>query len=286
MKYLIKSVAIVLGLFISVTITACTPSVKIDKEKFKYEGELKGKIPHGQGKLYNGQVLRYEGEFVDGRLNGQGKSYSNNKVEFEGSFRDNLMDGKGVFNFSSGSVYSGDFKAGKLNGTGELKYPNGLVYIGEFTNDKMEGKGKLYQDGKLVYQGNFENNQLPSPKADVARCIYSYLDEQFNYSTNIARMSFAGVTKTFDIKLNSLTSATGSGYAIYNVKYTEKAAYLNKDGKNGVEVKMNLENVDGKWKVISFQKGATVNGNYIESLTNAISDIVKQEIMMNMPQYR
>ena len=81
-------------------------SVKL-KDGSLYVGEMKGRRPHGNGKMTfpNGNV--YTGSFVKGK-----------------------MQGKGVYLFSDGERYEGEFHAGRQHGKGICYFVDGRCYDG------------------------------------------------------------------------------------------------------------------------------------------------------------
>lgn len=162
----------VLILTLTWIITGCSSKTKVS-EQFDYKGELKGKLAHGSGTLYEDGALIYEGQFQDGVIHGQGKLYENNVLKYEGEFTEAKALGKGT-------IYS---KAGKkmFEGTitendGETCKGTGILYNdqeepayqGEITvrGDKVEltGEGKiLYPSGQVFYEGELKEG-MPSGK--------------------------------------------------------------------------------------------------------------------------
>ncbi len=103
--------------------------VQLDLAEGKYEGQVKGGLPHGQGTLYSPNGDRYVGEHRNGDFSGQGTYYFSDTGPFagnryEGEFRDNRPTGQGTFYSKSGDVYTGKWAAGNPIG-GSLVRPDG-----------------------------------------------------------------------------------------------------------------------------------------------------------------
>lgn len=110
----------------------------------KYEGELKGVIPHGRGVGYweNGYKW-YEGDFIEGEPKGYGRYYYPDGVlRYEGETEDFQYFGTGVEYYKNGyKKFEGVFR----------KTP----YF--FYGGRLYDKGRLYhEDGSLKYCGTFE----------------------------------------------------------------------------------------------------------------------------------
>jgi hypothetical protein len=100
---------------------------------YKYNGEWKEDLLHGQGKFIwkDGDV--YEGEWKDGKIHGQGKKTYNNKDVYEGAWKDGKRHGLGEFIYRNGKThYEGQWKNGMKHGQGKIIWPPEQAYQGEF----------------------------------------------------------------------------------------------------------------------------------------------------------
>ena len=133
------------------------------KDGSYYIGEVKGKLPHGKGKLVFANSDIFEGTFVDGRIEGEGKFRSGGNV-YEGIFSDERPSAQGLakiiveadskyklvadgeapsqptkkdnivrsIRLKDGSTYIGELKGKRPHGEGKITFPNGDTYEGEF----------------------------------------------------------------------------------------------------------------------------------------------------------
>ena len=69
--------------------------------KLVYEGEYKGGVRNGQGKMYFNTGEWYEGEFKNGKREGKGRFYWDKTCYWEGMFNNNEMNGVGVYHDSN-----------------------------------------------------------------------------------------------------------------------------------------------------------------------------------------
>jgi len=105
-----------------------------------YRGELKGKIPEGQGVFQYNDSSRYEGEFRNGLMEGFGKlSWPDGKT-MEGNFSKGRLEGQGHCKWTDGSTYVGEFREGKMHGMGVFTWANGEHYEGRFSDGKQAPK--------------------------------------------------------------------------------------------------------------------------------------------------
>ena len=124
------------------------------KGKYKYKGEWKNDIPHGNGIM---EIAKDKttiiGSFVNGYIDGKGKQLFEQTTEetqpyYEGEFACGVHHGYGTYDYGDGSYYKGKFANSKFHGKAEIyssKY--NTLYIGSYSNDKRIGKGILYTDG-------------------------------------------------------------------------------------------------------------------------------------------
>lgn len=145
--------------------------ILIYKDKARYEGEFKprlngspkGVYHEGFGKMTypkESNKKSYEGQWKGGVFDGKGKIVWANGHTYEGDFKEGKYYGKGVYIWSNGNRYEGEFKNDSFNGKGVLIWSDGDRYEGEWINDKPHGFGIFTSsNGKRQYQ-NWDNGQL------------------------------------------------------------------------------------------------------------------------------
>jgi hypothetical protein len=142
-----------------------------------YRGGVRGTLLHGKGE-YVAKSFRYEGEFREGVKHGQGVYGWDNGNRYEGPFVNDLPEGIGKYVFASGDTYQGELKAGaltgrgiyvtkagdtqegtfvdaRLNGVGIYRFANGDRYEGEVQLGRLHGKGRYYIKGGDRIEGAF-----------------------------------------------------------------------------------------------------------------------------------
>ena len=123
---------------------------------YKYNGEWKEDLLHGQGKFIFKSGDVYEGEFKDGKYNGQGKYISKDGDVYEGEWKDGEKHGQGKKTYNDKVVYEGAWKDGERHGLGKFIYRNGKThYEGQWKNGKKHGQGKIIWPPEQAYQGEF-----------------------------------------------------------------------------------------------------------------------------------
>ena len=146
-------------------------SVKM-KDGSTYVGELKGKRPHGKGKLVfeNGDL--YDGNFVKGKMSGEGIYRYSDGRSYSGEFLNGKKHGQGTFQYNDGRVYDGGWQDDCRHGYGQMTYPNGDIYSGMWADDAREGTGcYFYADGSTYVGEAFTNPyDLPNEGAYTETC--------------------------------------------------------------------------------------------------------------------
>ena len=123
---------------------------------YKYNGEWKEDLLHGQGKFIFKSGDVYEGELKDGKYNGQGKYISKDGDVYEGEWKDGEINGQGKKTYNNKEVYEGAWKDGEQHGLGKYIYRNGKThYEGQWKNGKKHGQGKIIWPPEQAYQGEF-----------------------------------------------------------------------------------------------------------------------------------
>ena len=111
---------------------------------FKYQGDFKDGLKHGNGAYVWENGDRYQGEFAEDRPQGHGKYQFANGDSYEGEVKAGVVSGKGIYLTKSGDRIEGSFAEGRPNGVGIYRFASGDRYEGEMVAGKIEGKGRFY----------------------------------------------------------------------------------------------------------------------------------------------
>jgi hypothetical protein len=128
-------------------------------KSFKYQGEYKDGMMHGQGTYQWENGDRYEGEFVTDRPNGKGRYQFGNGDTYEGEVKAGVVSGRGTYVTKAGDRIEGSFVDGKPNGVGIYRFTSGDRYEGEMVAGKLQGKGRYYIKSGDRIEGTFENGR-------------------------------------------------------------------------------------------------------------------------------
>jgi hypothetical protein len=116
----------------------------------RYEGTIRNRKMHGEGKLTFPDGRVYEGGFADGQIEGEGTYTYPDGRSYVGEFRNGMRNGYGILEFPSGEIYEGNWLDDKKNGQGIVIWPDGEKYVGGFRDGKMDGKGTYtYSNGRV-----------------------------------------------------------------------------------------------------------------------------------------
>lgn len=141
-----------------------------------YEGEIKGIMRHGNGKItYKATGNVYEGQFENDLRTGTALITYSNGDKYEGQVFNGKFNGLGKYTFADGSWYYGEFYENMKDGVGEFHWADGSYYYGSYANDKRNGKenvtitlfdGSIYSGKpKMVfsngdtYTGDFQDDE-------------------------------------------------------------------------------------------------------------------------------
>lgn len=108
-----------------------------------FEGTLRLRKFHGQGKYTWKEGGQYEGNFHRGKLVGKGKYTTADGDVYEGNFKDNKYQGSGKYTWTDGSSFEGQFKNGRML-NGRYTDADGNVYTCKFKY-KLNGDRKTSQ---------------------------------------------------------------------------------------------------------------------------------------------
>jgi len=152
---------------------------------YKYEGDYKDGLFHGQGTLTYSDGDQYVGEFKDGKYHGQGTFTWSDGVSYKGEWKDGKYHGQGTETSSDGLSYKGEWKDGKEHGQGKKTWTTDgelNTYEGEYRNGVWHGKGKYIVDlgGKeeTICEGIWEEGKFVKGKRIVSD--YMYYEGIFN----------------------------------------------------------------------------------------------------------
>jgi hypothetical protein len=126
---------------------------------FKYQGEFKDGLKHGNGAYTWGNGDHYEGEFAEDRPNGKGKYQFANGDVYEGEVSAGVVAGRGVYTTRSGDRIEGSFTDGKPNGSGIYRFASGDRYEGEMVHGRMQGKGRYFSKNGDRIEGLFADGR-------------------------------------------------------------------------------------------------------------------------------
>ena len=130
--------------------TEAEVGVVVIKYRGVYEGEVKGGIPHGKGRLVS----------------------INNDV-FVGTWMNGKMEGAIRIEYSNGEVFEGAFVANRRFGEGKHSYPSGACFEGSYYADKRHGPGKYLSDTDLYGHQNIYVRQYEYGKRTEEYEIFS-----------------------------------------------------------------------------------------------------------------
>lgn len=97
-----------------------------------YEGQLKGRMRHGLGRLSNSKGLIYEGMWEHDSRHGIGRAFSSDGGVYEGTFVHGLKEGFGTSTWPNSNRYIGMWLNGHMQGLGEFNWCSGRTYRGEW----------------------------------------------------------------------------------------------------------------------------------------------------------
>uniref|UniRef100_A0ACD5YIX1 Uncharacterized protein n=1 Tax=Avena sativa TaxID=4498 RepID=A0ACD5YIX1_AVESA len=145
-----------------------------------FQGDLRGELPHGQGKflwtdgsMYEGTWRRgraagrgkfswpsgatYEGDLAGGYMHGQGTYIGEFGDTFAGLWANNLRHGRGTQAYANGDVYDGHWRDGLQDGHGRYIWRQGHEYIGTWKAGEMHGCGTVIWSESDRYDGSWED---------------------------------------------------------------------------------------------------------------------------------
>ena len=125
-----------------------------------YLGELKGMLPHGNGKYTWSNGTVYDGDWDSGNLTGKGKIIWPSGASYEGDFSRGYFHGCGTLISSNGSVYKGSWKLNVQHGIGEKQYQNSDVYEGLWKEGIHEGSGRYAWSNGDIYIGTWKSGKM------------------------------------------------------------------------------------------------------------------------------
>ncbi len=111
----------------------------VDRNGWKYVGQMKGRKYHGKGTLYYpGGSEFYEGDWVDGKRHGTGTSYYFGDDRYEGDWVHDKCHGKGTRYYLNGDRYEGEWENNERNGWGTFFYADGRTEEQYYENDILK----------------------------------------------------------------------------------------------------------------------------------------------------
>ena len=125
-------------------------------KSFKYEGEFREGLKHGQGTYTWENGDRYEGQFAEDRPEGKGLYRFANGDTYEGEVKGGVISGRGVYTTKAGDVFEGSFAEGRPHGVGIYRFASGDRYEGQMSQGAPQGKGRYLTAGGDRIEGQFE----------------------------------------------------------------------------------------------------------------------------------
>lgn len=129
---------------------------KDEDTKIVYEGEWKNNVAHGNGKLFQKNIVVYEGNWLNDVAEGKGAETWPDGSKFEGYYKNGLKEGRGLFEWPEKSKYNGEFHLNELEGWGRYDWPDGRIYCGQWTDNKMHGFGWFFWPNGQIYRGQYD----------------------------------------------------------------------------------------------------------------------------------
>jgi len=116
-----------------------------------------------QYQVKSGKDFRFEGQMKDGLMHGQGTYFYNSGDKYQGQWEKDKMHGHGAYIFADGEKYVGQWENGKMSGQGSYFYKNGDKFVGEWKNRKKNGPGTYYFSNGDTWEGVFLDNKKHGP---------------------------------------------------------------------------------------------------------------------------
>lgn len=228
--------------------------------EYKYDGQLKKGISHGQGTFtykngatctgiwsgdFTGKNIEcttstgrkyYEGELKNRKRDGSGTAYFSNGDKYIGQWKDNKKEGQGTYYFVVGNKYVGEFKDDKYEGQGTFYFENGNKYIGQFKDGKFSGRGTLfYTDGKKLIDTWADGKPINhEKKKEDKKYIYDLFNKAFNESEEARQ--YCEKIHTANLTIKSLTKLETCYadeklkiYSKYNISYDQIVKILERE---------------------------------------------------------
>jgi len=145
---------------------------------YKYEGEFKNGIMHGQG------TFTWAGEW-------QGQQYV-------GEHKEGVANGQGTMTYKNGNVYNGEWKEDKRHGQGTLTQRNGNESVGEWKGGKLWNGVRITEYGKNFYPERNKNFEIRE----------TFTDGKFSSSETVR-------TKIFQEKIKSANVDKNKCYTLF-----------------------------------------------------------------------
>ena len=132
----------------------------------RYEGEVRGGEPHGQGAMTYRGGSRIEGEWRHGRPHGRA-TWTAGEQSYEGEWRDGKPYGQGIVVLPGGRRFEGEVRDQEWV-RGIETTAAGHRYEGEFLGRKRHGHGVLTKANNEVIEGEWKNGKQVVKKPQTA----------------------------------------------------------------------------------------------------------------------
>jgi S1-C subfamily serine protease len=205
--------------------------------EYKYDGQLKKGISHGQGTFTykNGATCTgiWNGDFTGKNIvctSATGRKY------YEGELKNRKRDGYGTAYFENGDKYIGQYKDDKREGQGTYYHVNGNKYVGEFKDGQRNGKGTIfYADGRKIIDTWIDGKPINhEQKQEDKKYIYDLFSKAFKESEEARE--YCKKIHTANLTIKSLTKLETCYseeklkiYSKYNLSYDKTVKILERE---------------------------------------------------------
>jgi hypothetical protein len=174
-----------------------------------YEGDIRGGLPHGEGRLTLRSGERMEGHFSAGVLDGSGWRTFANGDRYDGAFRAGRADGTGRLARADGSIYQGRFENGEPHGEGHMAMADGTQFDSQWIAGHESGPRRNVQKAPSNAGGLVHAQQASG--GDAAKMQIGFtIDERLNQE---AGMQYQNLVRDEDVAIYPLEQEINDAWA-------------------------------------------------------------------------
>lgn len=128
---------------------------------WRYYGDWKDGVPHGEGYYFWDEGSYYFGEVKEGRPNGKGEAKDiSDGGNYSGQWKDGVPSGQGTYTWKNGSKSIGNWSNGYRHGKHVMTNASGVIYFeGMFKKGSRTGYATKLDDNGSKYVGNLLKNK-------------------------------------------------------------------------------------------------------------------------------